>query len=81
MKEHCEGFGKLLEDGDVAQQDLEHIEQVMNSYLGFTRRRETYDFRRQCIEAMGSGFWNYFYVKGHFESIRRKRLTIETIQQ
>ena len=80
MKEHCEGFGKLLEDGDVAQQDLEHIEQVMNSYLGFTRRRETYDFRRQCIEAMGSGFWNYFYVKGHFESIRRKRLTIETIQ-
>ena len=73
LKEHCEGFGRLLSDDTATPCDLSHIEQTLNSYLGFTRERHVYQLRRQCIESMGAGFWKYFYVKGHHESIRIKR--------
>lgn len=71
--EHCEGFGRLLEGCGFELQDLQHIEQVVNSYLGFTRRRRTYDFRRECIESLGDDFWQYFCVCGHYDYIRIQR--------
>lgn len=74
MMERCNGFRKLMEEKDELNVlDCQRIEQVINSYLGFCKGRETYAFRRQCIEDMGEGFWKHFYVKGHFESIRTRR--------
>lgn len=53
--------------------ELQRIEQVLNSYLGFCRRRKTYRFRKRIIDGMGSGFWRCFNVRGHYESVRLKR--------
>jgi len=77
MTEKCNGFREILNSmitdalPDLAI--LEHIEQVVNSYLGFTRRRQTYLFRTSVINDMDAVFWRYFTVKGHYESIRLKR--------
>jgi hypothetical protein len=77
MTEKCNGFREILNGmtTDVLPDltTLEHIEQVVNSYLGFTRRRQTYDFRTSTIDSMGDAFWCYFVVRGHYESIRLKR--------
>ena len=73
MKEKCTGFGKALSDGQMSAYDLLHIEQVINSYLGFCRRRKTYKFRREFLALLGLSFWNYFYIKGHYDSIRTKK--------
>ena len=63
----------MEEKGEADLMDCSRIEQVLNSYLGFCKGRQTYAFRRACIEGMGSLFWKHFYVKGHFESVRAKR--------
>lgn len=74
LVERCHGFRELMEEkGELNVLDCQRIEQVINSYLGFCKGRETYAFRRACIEDMGKGFWKHFYVKGHFESIRTRR--------
>ena len=77
MTEKCNGFRDYL--NGVGGNDtpdliaLEHIEQVVNSYLGFTRRRQTYNLRTSVIESMGGAFWRYFTMKGRYESIRLRR--------
>ncbi len=74
FEERCQGFRRLMEEkGEADLMDCSRIEQVLNSYLGFCKGRQTYVFRRACIEGMGSLFWKHFYVKGHFESVRAKR--------
>ena len=73
FKEKCAGFGKMLAAGDVSEYDLLHIEQTINSYLGFCRRRRTYKFRQEFLALLGTAFYHYFYVKGHYESIRTRR--------
>jgi hypothetical protein len=77
MAEKCSGFGEYLNgidaDGAPDLTMLERIEQVVNSYLGFTRRRQTYSLRTTIINNMGASFWRYFTVKGRYESIRIRR--------
>ncbi len=74
LREHCKGFGEMMKRDGLSPFELMRIEQTINSYLGFTRRRKTYNFRRECLELMGEGMWKYFYVRGHHDSIRlRKR--------
>ena len=77
MTEKCNGFRDILNgmitDALPDLKMLEHIEQVVNSYLGFTRRRQTYLFRTSVINDMDAEFWRYFTVKWHYESIRLKR--------
>ncbi|MBO5537608.1 MAG: RNA-directed DNA polymerase [Prevotella sp.] len=70
--ERCQGFRKILE-GNPNPLDLRRMEQVLNSYLGFTRRRRTYTLRREAITLLGCSFWKHFYIKGHYESARVKR--------
>ena len=67
--ERCYGYANLLK-GEVSEFDLQHIEQVLNSYLGFCKKRETYGIRKKCIDGMGENFWKYFMVRGEYESIR-----------
>lgn len=73
MKERCEGYRRRLETGDFDICDLQHMEQVLNSYLGFCMNKQTYNFRRQYINDLGESFWRYFYVKGRYQSIRLKK--------
>ena len=73
MSEHCYGFNRLLSDVGCSESTLQHIEQVLNSYMGFCRRRKTYTFRLLLIDSMGESFWRCFYVKGHYDSVRLKR--------
>jgi len=73
MLERCTGFSKLFDEPDFNAFDLQHIEQVLNSYLGFCKGRRTYSFRRGYIERMGTEFWKYFYVRGSFKSVRLKQ--------
>ena len=73
MKERCEGFKRFMEEKDELNAlDCQRMEQVINSYLGFCKGRETYRFRRECIDGMGSIFWKYFYVRGRYRCIRAK---------
>lgn len=73
FKERCEGFRRMMESRELSLLDVKRIEQVINSYLGFCKGRETYAARREAIEGMGPEFWRYFFVKGHFESIRARK--------
>ena len=71
FKERIFGFRKQL-DGNkhLVYYDLERIEQVINSYLGFCVHHKSYMIRKECIFGLGDNFWKYFYVRGHYESIR-----------
>ncbi len=74
FKERCEGFRRMMEErGELSTLDCRRIEQVINSYLGFCKGRQTYRMRRSYIESIGERFWNHFEVRGHFQSIRTRR--------
>lgn len=68
MKERCEGFRRSFAQ-DPDGNDLQHMECVMNSYLGFCRKRQTYNLRKNTLP---DGLFDYFYIKGHYESVRLK---------
>ena len=42
------------------------------SYLGFCKGRRTYLRRVEYVNSMGSEFWRYFIVRGHYNSIRAR---------
>ena len=71
FKERCEGFGRMLNEG-CNEQDLQRIEQTLNSYMGFCMKRCTYRYRRADIDLIGAIFWKYFYIKGNYLSVRTK---------
>lgn len=71
FRERVFGFRKQLDENNhLVYYDLERIEQVINSYLGFCIHHKSYMIRKECIVGLGDNFWKYFYVRGHYESIR-----------
>ena len=42
----------------------------MNSYLGFCRDKRTYSIRRAILFTFCRAFYEYFYIKGHYDGIR-----------
>lgn len=71
FQERVFGFRKHLDENkNLTYYDLERIEQVINSYLGFCVHHKSYMIRKECIVGLGDNFWKYFYVRGHYESIR-----------
>ena len=65
------GFRKQLDENKkLTYYDLERIEQVINSYLGFCVHHQSHQIRKENIINLGDNFWKYFYVRGHYESIR-----------
>ena len=79
MQMRAEEIRKVLSDEEVSPTAIQSAECTINSYLGFCRRRQTYGIRRKVIDAMGEVFWKYFYIKGHYDSIRtrnRYKLTL-----
>jgi len=72
FEERCYGFRSLLEREEVNILDLQRIECVINSYMGFCKGRRTYGRRKQFINSMGGAFWKYFTVGGHYQNIKIK---------
>lgn len=70
FEEKVTGFGKLIDNGKLTPVDCQRIEQVVNSYLGFCKDRRTYKKRAECIGMMGSKFFEYFFIRGRYDSIR-----------
>ena len=71
FQERVFGFRKQLDENkNLTYYDLERIEHVINSYLGFCVHHQSYQIRKENIINLGDNFWKYFYVKGHYESIR-----------
>lgn len=70
MKERCHAFQKMLVSGEYDESNLQHMECTLNSYLGFCRRRQTYNLRRSVLP---EDLFKHFYVKGHYETVRLKR--------
>lgn len=71
FQERVSGFRKQLDENKkLTYYDLERIEQVINSYLGFCVHHQSYQIRKENIINLGDNFWRYFYVRGHYESIR-----------
>lgn len=71
FQERVFGFRKQLDENKkLTYYDLERIEQVINSYLGFCVHHQSYQIRKENIINLGDNFWRYFYVRGHYESIR-----------
>ena len=69
--ERAVGFRRLIETKEeLSTLDCKRIEQVINSYLGFCKDRHTYRKRKEIIGAIGNAFYRYFYVRGHYKSIR-----------
>ena len=67
------GYRDILESTGnhrIDAYDLERMEQVVNSYLGFCVHHRSYRIRRLLILSLGEKFWRYFYVCGHYESIK-----------
>lgn len=73
FRERCHFFAEVLTEDGVSVVFLQHIEQVLNSYLGFCQRRQTYAIRKEYIESMGDNFWRYFIVRGHYDTVKLKR--------
>ena len=74
FEERAVGFSRLIESKDeLTILDCKRIEQVINSYLGFCKGKQTYTVRKGILDGMGAGLFRYFYIRGHYESIRARR--------
>ena len=73
FEERAVGFGRFMYSKDeLTTLDCKRIEQVINSYLGFCKGKQTYGRRKAILDSMGPIFYKYFNIKGHYESIRVK---------
>ena len=73
FEERAVGFAKVIDGKDeLTILDCKRIEQVINSYLGFCKGKKTYKKRKKILGMMGENFFKYFYIRGHYESIRAK---------
>ena len=73
FEERVNGFRRMMLERQLSCLDCKRIEQVINSYLGFCKGKRTYRRRRQLLDSMGKEFYRYFYIRGHYQSIRTKR--------
>lgn len=74
FEERAVGFSRLIDEKDeLTVLDCKRIEQVINSYLGFCKGKETYGKRKEILDGMGAGLFRYFYIRGHYESIRARK--------
>ena len=71
--ERIHGFDALCrEKEELTPLDCQRIEQVVNSYLGFCKPFRTYGIRKKLLGSFSPEFFRYFYIRGHYDSIRMK---------
>ena len=73
FEERVAGFRQQMESGrELTTIDCKRIEQVINSYLGFCKGKQTYTKRKEILGSMGAGLFRYFYIRGRYRSIRAR---------
>ncbi|MBR4533870.1 MAG: reverse transcriptase [Bacteroidaceae bacterium] len=72
FEERIVGFNRMMEERALNELDCKRIEQVVNSYLGFCKGKRTYKRRKEILDKFGGEFFKYFFIRGHYESIRAK---------
>jgi len=71
--ERALGFRRLMDNKDeLSTLDCKRIEQVINSYLGFCNGKKTYKKRKEILDMMGCRLYKYFFIRGHYGSIRAR---------
>lgn len=74
FEERVVGFSRLINSKEeLGILDCKRIEQVVNSYLGFCKGKATYNKRKEILGKLGGKFFKYFYIRGHYQSIRAKK--------
>lgn len=53
--------------------ELERYESSLNSYLGMTKNRQSYNIKRGTFEKYGGKLWNYYTVMGRFEKVKLRK--------
>lgn len=46
---------------------------VLNSYFGVMRHCKTYNIRKELVKQLPPEFWERYYIKGHYKTIKEKR--------
>ena len=65
-------YNKLLKEGK-AEKNAEHFVQSLNSFFGMMRHHNSYGVRRQAVNKIDEGWFQYFYIQGHFEVFKLKK--------
>ena len=74
FRERVYGFNEMLNGKNtITFADMQRIEQVVNSFLGFCKGKRTYARRKEILQMFGHSFYQYFYISGHYERIKLKR--------
>ena len=65
-------YNKLLKEGK-AEKNAEHFVQSLNSFFGMMRHHNSYGVLRQAVNKIDEGWFQYFYIQGHFEVFKLKK--------
>ena len=65
-------YNKLLKEGK-GEKNAEHFVQSLNSFFGMMRHHNSYGVRRQAVNKIDRGWFQYFYIQGHFEVFKLKK--------
>lgn len=70
---------RLLE-ADRGEENAEHFVQSLNSFFGMMRHHNSYGVRRKAVKKIDKGWFQYFYIQGHFEVFKLKK-QYKTVEQ
>ena len=75
-------YNKLLVEGK-GERSAEHFVQSLNSFYGMMRHHNSYGVRRQAAKIIDKGWFEYFYIKGHFEVfvLKKKYKPVEQVRR
>lgn len=74
MKERINGFNQLMNSRPLLEIDIDRIQSVINSYLGFCRGRQTFAIRKKLLDEFNLTFFRYFTISENYQSIRRNKI-------
>ena len=58
----------------LLEMDIDRIQSVINSYLGFCRGRQTFALRKKLLDEFNLTFFRYFTISENYQSIRRNKI-------
>ena len=75
-------YNKLLKEGK-GETNAEHFVQSLNSFYGMMRHHNSYGVRRQAANIIDKGWFEFFYIKGHFEVfvLKKKYKPVEQVRR
>ncbi len=67
------GYNHLIKRVKVTDKMLTHFISGINSYTGIMKHFHSYNIRRDCLSKIGSDWYKYMYISGHYEKVTLKR--------